>query len=74
MQGRDEKITRLLMDRIGQNHSRTIRLSPKGAEEFGVMNRDHMQSFFASCVKPHGHFRIGKTDAVGHEQEQAVGG
>src|SRR5271166_1049687 len=37
------------------------------------MNRNDVKSFFAACVQPHGHFGIGEADAVGHEQEQAVG-
>ncbi len=73
MEGSDENITCLLVNGVRQNHSCTLRLSPKRTEKLGVMNRNHMKSFFASGVKPHRDFRIGKTGAVGNQQEQAVG-
>src|ERR1700723_812015 len=37
------------------------------------MNRDHMKSFLAACIQPHGDLGIGEADAVGHQQQQAIG-
>src|ERR1700719_4662320 len=62
------------MNGIRQNYARALGISPQRTEKFGVMHRDHMQSFFAAGVQPHRDFRIGKTDAIGHQQKQAVGG
>src|SRR5580658_9193532 len=45
MESCDENITRLLVNRVRQNHSCTLRLSPQRTEKLGVMNRNHMKSF-----------------------------
>ena len=61
------------MDRIGQNHSRTLKFTQKRPQEFGVMDWHHMQAFLAPSIAPDRDPGIGKTRSIWHQEQQAVG-